>query len=67
MTLLPSLKQKDIRCNIAICPVNVLVAATPFSIPKDKIKNGGLFLTTVNKTPIAICIIEDCLLKSKKK
>jgi len=32
----------------------------------DKISNGGLFLTTVKKTPIAICIIEDRLLKPKR-
>ena len=32
----------------------------------DKIKKGGLLLTTVKKTPIAICIIEDCLLKPKR-
>ena len=32
----------------------------------DKIKNGILFLTTVKKIPIAICVIEDCLLKPKR-
>ena len=32
----------------------------------DKIKNGDFFLTTVKKNPIAICIIEDCLLKPKR-
>ena len=47
----------------------------PFKIPIekvrkvksfDRIRNGGLFLTTVKKTPIAICIIEDLLLKPKR-
>ena len=52
--MLPSVKQKDIRCNIAICPVNVLVAATPFSIPKDKLILSLVFLTNLESILLTI-------------